>query len=222
VSSLQQKAILANDLDNSKIRAIDAELDSFSTYPCQIDDNDVDKFLSYTAKIKRRYARRLVLTDGIMERCLAAGIAADIAPAPPVPPPVEPTPEQKPVEICHDRNGTPIRARGYPHTPWHLHNLAQQASTDPEGQPNGFGKDDKPDDGGQDPNGGGYDDPDEDNEPPSQRTHAHGNHCPTSCYDRPDPGNHQALENSIRCCQHSTLLYYTANPKIKMANQVKW
>jgi hypothetical protein len=69
VSSLQQKAILANDLDKAKIRALDAEVDSFSTYLRQINDNNVDEFLLYTAKIKRRYARLLVLNNGIMERC---------------------------------------------------------------------------------------------------------------------------------------------------------
>jgi hypothetical protein len=157
-----------------------------------------------------------------VKRCLAAGIAVDIAPLTPVPPPVKSTPEQKPVEIRHDQIGTPRSARGYPHTPWYLHNLAQQASIDPEGQPHALGNNDDPEDGGRDPNGGGNDDPDEDNEPPSQRTHAHGHHRPMNCYDRPDPGN-QALENSVHRCQHSTLLYYyTADPKIKMANQVKW
>jgi hypothetical protein len=56
VSSLQQQAILANALDKAKFCALDAEVDSYSTYLRQIDDNDVDAFLLYTAKIKRRYA----------------------------------------------------------------------------------------------------------------------------------------------------------------------
>jgi hypothetical protein len=223
VSSLQQKAILANNLDRTKISAIDAEVSSFSTYLGQIDDNDVAEFLLYTAKIKRRYARGSILISGIIERCSAIGIAVDITPLPsaPVLPPVESIPEQKPVEIRRDHNGTPISARGYPHTPWYLHNLAQQSQV--VDQPNGFSNDDEPDDNGRDPNGGGSDDPDEDDEPPSRRTHAHGNHRPANRYryERPDPGN-QTLENSIRRRQHSTSLYYTANPKVKMANQVKW
>jgi hypothetical protein len=223
VSSLQRKAILANNLDRTKISAIDAEVSSFLTYLGQIDNNDVAEFLLYTAKIKRRYAQRSILISGIIKRCSALGIAVDITPLPsaPVLPPVESIPEQKPVEIRRDHNGTPISARGYPHTPWYLHNLAQQSQV--VDQPNGFSSDDESDDNGRDPNGGGYDDPDEDDEPPSRRTHAHGNHRPANRYryERPDPGN-QALENSIRSCQHSTLLYYTANPKVKMANQVKW
>jgi hypothetical protein len=50
VSSLQQKAILANDFDKTKICAIDAEVESFLTYLSQIDNNDVDKFLLYTQR----------------------------------------------------------------------------------------------------------------------------------------------------------------------------
>jgi hypothetical protein len=57
VSSLQQRAILANDLDRAKIYALDADVASFLTHLRQIDNNDVDGFLSYTAKIKRHYAQ---------------------------------------------------------------------------------------------------------------------------------------------------------------------
>jgi hypothetical protein len=145
----------------------------------------------------------------------------DIAPLASVPSPAEPTPEHNAVEIRCDHNGTPLSARGYPHTPWYLQNLAQQASTDPEGQPHGPGGNDNPEDDWRDLNGGGYDDPDHNDEPPSQMTYVHGNQRPMNSYDCPDPGN-QALENSVHCRQHSTSLYYTADPNIKMANQVEW
>jgi hypothetical protein len=83
VSSLRQKAILANDLDRAKIYALDTDVASFSTYLRQIDDNDADGFLSYTAKIKRRYARHRALIKGIVERSVASGIPVDITPLSP-------------------------------------------------------------------------------------------------------------------------------------------
>jgi hypothetical protein len=212
-------------LDRAKIYALDADVTSFLTYLCQIDNNDVDGFLLYTATIKCRYAQRRALIKGIV----ASGIPVDVTPLSPTLGPAhdqtaqddEPAAtHQVPDEIRRDCNVTPISARGYPHTPWYLQSLAQQALNDSSTQPQDEDNGDH-DDGGRDPNGGGYDDPDEDDESPSQRTHHQGNHRFTNHYEPPDPGS-QALENSNHCRQHSTLLYYTADPKRLMANQVKW